>query len=81
MDLSRSAEWSALVSHYHDLQKVRMTELFDGDPDRFARFSISLKGMLVDYSKNRIIPRTMELLMELARSSGVEERRAQMFAG
>ncbi|NTU91050.1 MAG: glucose-6-phosphate isomerase [Chlorobiaceae bacterium] len=81
MDLSRSAEWSALVSHYHDLQKVRMTELFDGDPDRFARFSISLKGMLVDYSKNRIIPRTMELLMELARNSGVEERRAQMFAG
>ncbi|NTV01268.1 MAG: glucose-6-phosphate isomerase [Chlorobiaceae bacterium] len=81
MDLSRSAEWSALVSHYHDLRQVRMNELFEADPDRFARFSVSLKGMLLDYSKNMVTPRTMELLMDLARSSGLELRRRQMFEG
>ncbi len=81
MDLSRSAEWSALVSHCHDLRKVEMTDLFDGDAERFDRFSLAVDGMLLDYSKNRITPRTMELLMELARSSGVEERRRGMFDG
>jgi glucose-6-phosphate isomerase len=81
MDLSRSAEWSALVSHYHDIRNIRMNELFEGDPDRFARFSVSLKGMLLDYSKNRVTSRTMELLMELARSSGLETRLRQMFDG
>jgi glucose-6-phosphate isomerase len=81
MDLSRSAEWSALVSHCHDLRTVEMTGLFDGDAERFTRFSLAVDGMLLDYSKNRITPRTMELLMELARSSGVEERRRGMFDG
>jgi glucose-6-phosphate isomerase len=81
MDLSRSAEWSALVSHFQDLRKIRVSELFEGDPERFSRFSLSLNGMLLDYSKNCITPRTMELLMELARSSGLEERRRQMFDG
>ena len=58
-----------------------MHELFDADPERFTRFSVSLKGMLLDYSKNRITPKTMELLMDMARSSGVETRRRQMFDG
>jgi glucose-6-phosphate isomerase len=81
MDLSRSAEWSALVSHYHDIRKVGMHDLFEGDPERFTRFSVSLEGMMLDYSKNRITPRTMELLMDMARSSGLETRRRQMFDG
>ncbi|NTU69081.1 MAG: glucose-6-phosphate isomerase [Chlorobiaceae bacterium] len=81
MDLSRSAEWSALVSHYQDIRTARMSELFEADPERFASFSVSHKGMLLDYSKNLVTQRTMELLMDLARSSGLELRRRQMFEG
>ena len=58
-----------------------MIDLFESDPERFARFSVSLKGMLLDYSKNLVTPKTMELLMDLARSSGLELRRRQMFEG
>ncbi len=81
MDLSQSAEWSALVAHHHDISKVTMNELFERDPERFDRFSVSLDGLLLDYSKNRITQRTMELLMALAHSSDLEERRRRMFAG
>ena len=81
MDLSRSAEWSALVSHYQDIRNVSISELFAGDPERFSRFSVTLKGMLLDYSKNLATPQTMELLMDLARSAGLEARRSQMFEG
>ncbi|NTU93270.1 MAG: glucose-6-phosphate isomerase [Chlorobiaceae bacterium] len=81
MDLSQRAEWRALESHFQELRKVRLTELFESDPDRFARFSLCLKGVVLDYSKNMITSRTMELLTELARSSGVEPRRREMFEG
>ena len=81
MDLSRSAEWSALVSHHHDIRKTAVNDLFRTDRDRYPRFSVSLTGMHLDYSKNWITARTMELLMELARSAGLEKKRDQMFAG
>lgn len=81
MYLSRSAEWSALESHYQDTRHQAMIELFGADPDRHERFSLSLDAIHLDYSKNRITPRTMELLMELLRRSGIEEMRRQMFEG
>jgi glucose-6-phosphate isomerase len=81
MDLSRSAEWSALVSHYHDIRSLSMNDLFAADPDRSSRFSVTWKELFLDYSKNRITPRTMELLMELARKSCLEKKRQQMFDG
>ncbi|AOS83769.1 glucose-6-phosphate isomerase [Chlorobaculum limnaeum] len=81
MYLSRSAEWSALESHYQDTRHHAMIELFGADPDRHERFSLSLEAIHLDYSKNRITPRTMELLMELLRRSGIEEKRRRMFEG
>ena len=81
MDISRGAEWSSLVSHYQDICTVRMNDLFDGDPDRFSRFTVSIKGMLLDYSKNIVTSGTMELLLDLARSSGLDLRRRQMYEG
>jgi glucose-6-phosphate isomerase len=81
MDLSRSAEWSALVSHHHDIQKTAMNDMFRTDQDRYPRFSVSSMGMHLDYSKNRITTRTMELLMELAGSARFEQKRSQMFGG
>ena len=81
MDLSRSAAWSALVSHRQEVDRLHMREMFDEDDERFVRFSIRSGGLLLDYSKNRITPKTMELLKELARQAGVEEARERMFGG
>ncbi|MEI8186954.1 MAG: glucose-6-phosphate isomerase [Chlorobiaceae bacterium] len=81
MDLSRSAAWSALVSHKHEIDKLHIRELFHVDGARFERFSISWGEMLLDYSKNRITSHTVDLLLDLARSAGVEKMRAEMFDG
>ncbi|NHQ60348.1 glucose-6-phosphate isomerase [Chlorobium sp. BLA1] len=81
MDLSRSAAWSALASHQHETERMHMRELFRNDSQRFERFSLSCGELLLDYSKNRITPRTMELLVELARHAGVEAKRRAMFEG
>ncbi len=81
MDLSRSAVWNALVSHRQEIEKLHLRELFREDGDRFERFSVQWGELMLDYSKNRITTRTLELLLDLARSAGVEEKRDEMFDG
>ena len=58
-----------------------MRELFQEDGDRFERFSIQWGELMLDYSKNRITPRTMELLVDLAHSADIEIKRNEMFDG
>ena len=81
MDLSRSAAWSALVSHKHEIDKLHMRSLFHEDDARFDRFSIVWEGLLLDYSKNRITSHTLELLLDLARGAWLEKMRGEMFDG
>ncbi len=54
---------------------------FAGDPERFARFSLSFEDLLLDWSKCAVSDETMRLLAEAAKAAGVEERRAAMFSG
>ena len=58
-----------------------MRDLFAADRERFERFSIRWEDMIVDYSKHRITPDTMSLLLSLARESEVAAWRDRMFAG
>ncbi len=81
MALSRSAVWNALASHKKEIEQLHLREMFRQEEDRFERFSIQWGELLLDYSKNRITPRTMELLVELARSVELEKRRDEMFEG
>lgn len=79
------AEWKELEAHYKDAQEWHMRQLFDDDPGRFDKFSTSLTGqdgdILLDYSKNIITEKTMQLLFKLARARGVEQMRDRMFSG
>ena len=79
--LTASPAWKALEAHAGSVAGLHMRDLFDADPGRFAEFSISIPGMLLDYAKNRVTADTMALLMDLARQAGVEEWRRRMFSG
>ena len=43
--------------------------------------TVDAEGILLDYSKNRMIPETMALLVQLAEQAGLRERIDAMFAG
>ncbi len=79
--LTSSEAWQALEAHRKVISETHMRELFAEDPRRFETFVLRLDDMLFDYSKNRITSRTMELLVDLARQAGLEEKRRQMFDG
>jgi glucose-6-phosphate isomerase len=79
--LTESPAWQALAAHRREIDARHLRELFAADPDRGRRLSAEAGGILLDYSRQRIIDRTLELLLALARSRHVEQGIAAMFAG
>ena len=77
----REHAWQALANHQRNDNHVAMRTMFENDPGRFDRYSLCAAGLFLDYSKNRIDDRTVELLIALARASTLEQRREAMFAG
>ena len=51
------------------------------DPDRFAQFSRSADGILLDLSKTSLTGPVLQALLALARATGIEARRDAMAAG
>jgi glucose-6-phosphate isomerase len=79
--LTSTASFQALETHAIEAEDWQMRSLFAADPQRFERMSVEAAGLFLDYSKNRLDGRTLELLAALARERGVERRRDAMFAG
>jgi glucose-6-phosphate isomerase len=75
------AAWEKLANHHAEIGSKHLRELFAEDPERSETFALDAVGVYLDYSKNRITARTLELLLELAKSSGLRERIDAMFAG
>ena len=78
-DMTKS--WKMLETHYQQTKDMEMRNLFHQNPDRFKDFSLVFENMVVDFSKNRITEKTLELLLDLAKESGVQEGIAMMFQG
>jgi glucose-6-phosphate isomerase len=79
--LTSTASFQALETHAVEAEDWQMRQLFAADPQRFERLSVEAAGLFLDYSKNRLDGRTLELLAALARERKVEQRRDAMFAG
>jgi glucose-6-phosphate isomerase len=79
--LTSTASFQALETHAIEAEDWQMRSLFAADPQRFERMSVEAADLFLDYSKNRVDGRTLELLVALARERGVEPQRDAMFAG
>jgi glucose-6-phosphate isomerase len=73
--------WQKLDDHFQKIKSVPLRDLFAEDLQRGQRFSQQSVGLYFDYSKHRITAETLKLLIALARLSGLEERRQEMFSG
>jgi glucose-6-phosphate isomerase len=79
--LTHSPTWRALAEHARTARNLSLRTLFAQEPDRFARFSLRLDDLLLDFSKHLITAETWRLLLDLARTTGVEAWRERMFNG
>ncbi|MEM7236013.1 MAG: hypothetical protein AAF517_27855 [Planctomycetota bacterium] len=80
---TQEAVWENLYAHsVDDLEDFRLTDAFEGDAQRFHKFSVELDSeLLLDYSKNLVVERTMELLNDLANASSLGDAIDAMFSG
>ncbi|MBY8861444.1 glucose-6-phosphate isomerase [Nocardia sp. CA2R105] len=73
--------WHELATHRAELAAISMSGLFDRNPRRGLELSIEFDGVVLDYSKNVITDRTVDLLMRLARDRGLAAGIDAMFDG
>ena len=79
--LTNTPAWKALEAHHGEVAGLHLRDLFAADPQRGAKFTAEGCGLYLDYSKNRITGKTLELLLALAAERGVRERIDAMFRG
>jgi len=79
--LTQLPAWKALEAHHQEINALHMRDMFKTDEDRFNKFSLTFKDILLDYSKNRIDEKSMRLLFDLAREVELKPAIDRMFAG
>lgn len=81
IDPTTTAAWKKLTMHHRALKKTTLQNLFAKDKDRFNKFSLQTKDILVDFSKNNITTETLDLLVALATECQLDKAIECMFSG
>ena len=77
----KTAAWKDLRDHFKIMKNRQMKDMFSEDFERFGKFSLRFKDILVDYSKNCIDNETLRLLLKLAEETDVKDAIEKMFSG
>ncbi|HEX3626514.1 MAG TPA: glucose-6-phosphate isomerase [Verrucomicrobiae bacterium] len=73
--------WKALAATSKQIKKLHLRDLFAKDPKRGERLTVAGAGLFLDYSKNLINDRSLKLLLQLAKESGLKAKIDAMFSG
>ncbi|MBS4058224.1 MAG: glucose-6-phosphate isomerase [Bacteroidales bacterium] len=79
--LTEQPYWKMLEKHAEEIKSTDLRSLFAADENRGKKMMLEAEGIYLDYAKHRITEKTLELLFELAKACGLEEKRAAMFSG
>jgi glucose-6-phosphate isomerase len=73
--------WTALQDHFNQDNTSDIKSLFESESNRAKDFSIQWNNFYVDYSKNALSKKTMDLLIDLSKEVGLSEAIAHYFNG
>ena len=77
----KTNSWQDLKKHVDEIKSQTISHFFANNPKRFKKFSIKAKGLLLDYSKNRINDRTLEIFEKLAEEIKLDDAINSYFKG
>ena len=80
-NLTTSKEWLDLKKHFEVIKNLHLKDLFKQEPKRSDLFSTNALDIFFDYSKNRINQQTLNLLITLAKASGLQDYKQAFFSG
>ena len=78
---TKTVSWKKLQDHYEMMRDTEMKSLFQKDPARKNKFSLSFNEIELNYSKNRITEETLELLLQLANEVELSDAMNKYFNG
>ncbi|WP_025031146.1 glucose-6-phosphate isomerase [Nitratireductor aquibiodomus] len=81
MDTAFKTALAALREHRAKTAPMDMRAAFASDPGRFARFSLSLDDLTLDFSRAAVDQKAVDLLLKLSEAAGLEAARDKMFSG
>ncbi|MBN2038463.1 MAG: glucose-6-phosphate isomerase [Spirochaetes bacterium] len=73
--------WSNLNNHFSEMKNRHMKDLFKEDSERFNKFSLQFNDIFLDYSKNILTEKTVNLLLDLAGEVRLRDAIDKMFTG
>ncbi len=76
-----TASWTKLSLHLDEMKEVKMQDLFIENHDRAEEYHIQWNDFLIDYSKNIVSKKTMNLLLELTKEIHLKEAIKAYFEG
>jgi glucose-6-phosphate isomerase len=78
---SKTQAWQKLNEHFAEMKEISMLEMFKEDALRTQKFHIQWEQFLIDFSKNKINQKTIDLLLELANEVGLKDAISDYFSG
>ena len=78
---TKTNAWRELTEHFNEIKCIHIKELFANNPTRKENFSIQVDDLNLDYSKNRITQKTIDLLVSLAEEVDLEDAINKQFSG
>ena len=84
--LSRSTpttldSWNRLQEHFLEARSISLKQHFASNENRINDFSKQFNDLYIDYSKNHVTDRTVDLLVSLAKETGLKEAMLAMQNG
>src|SRR5437660_12650335 len=79
--LTERPAWKELQIYLQEVRKQHLRQLLAADDQRGKRMTAEAAGVYMDYSKNRVIDRTISILLQLAEESGLQQRIEAMIRG
>ncbi len=77
----KQACWQALKQQAQTMRLEKIVDLFTKNPQRAQQFSVSCNSFLLDFSKNLINEKILNLLIELAETSELSSAMNALFSG
>ena len=65
----KTKSWSELKKHFNEIKSQTISQFFANDSNRFKKFSIKFDDLLLDFSKNRLTEKTLEIFDKLAQET------------
>ena len=79
--LNKLSSWKEIGNHSNKISEKSLNEIFREDKDRFNKFSIQERDLLLDFSKNHIDDKMMKLFSQLLGDIDLKGKIYDLFNG